>query len=102
MHLSTESSPAPPTGAHAWRNRQRPLRMERRIRFRDYETTRVFLEDSEELSKETGIYPNLSFGRTYVNLTLFAEEAEQEISPRLNDFAERIDALAQPHEESEA
>jgi len=88
--------------AHGWRNRARPLRLERRICFPDYEATRIFLEESEELSKETDIYPNLSFGRTYVNLTLFAEEEETEISERLNAFAERIDALAEPHEESDA
>jgi pterin-4a-carbinolamine dehydratase len=87
---------------HAWRNRTRPLRLERRICFPDYEATRAFLEDSEPLSEETGIYPNLSFGRTYVNLTLFAEEGEEEISEQLNSFAERIDALAKPHEETEA
>ncbi len=88
--------------AHGWRNRARPLRLERRLCFADYEATRAFLEESEKLSEETGIYPNLSFGRTYVNLTLFAEEGAKEIGERLNAFAERIDALAQSHEEGGA
>jgi pterin-4a-carbinolamine dehydratase len=70
------------------------LRLERRLEFSDYETTRVFLERSEALSEATGIYPNLSFGRTYVNLTLFADEAGGEITPELKRFADKIDALA--------
>jgi pterin-4a-carbinolamine dehydratase len=86
--------------AHAWRSRERPLRLERRLEFSDYETTRLFLERSELLSKETGIYPNLSFGRTYVNLTLFADEAGGEITPELKRFADRIDALASPQPEN--
>ncbi len=88
--MPTSDRPEP----HAWRSRERPLRLERRLEFPDYETTRVFLEGSEVLSEETGIYPNLSFGRTYVNLTLFADEAGGEITPELNRFAEQIDALA--------
>lgn len=77
-----------------WRRRNKPLRLERRLEFDDYEATRVFLEQSEALSEETEIYPNMSFGRTYVNLTLFAEEGESEISGAQMAFAERIDALA--------
>lgn len=94
--MSTSERPE----SHAWRSRERPLRLERRLEFSDYETTRVFLERSEALSEATGIYPNLSFGRTYVNLTLFADEAGGEITPELKRFADQIDALAsrQPEE----
>jgi pterin-4a-carbinolamine dehydratase len=88
--VSTSNRPE----AHAWRSRERPLRLERRLEFPDYESTRLFLEGSEALSEETGIYPNLSFGRTYVNLTLFADEARGEITPELKRFAGQIDALA--------
>ena len=83
----------PPTPAHGWRRRQRPVRLERRLEFADYEALRDFLDRVADLSEETGIYPNQSFGRTYVNLTLFAEEGSDEISAAAQDFAERVDKL---------
>ena len=83
-----------------WHRRERPLRLERRLEFADYEATRVFLERSETLSEETGIYPNLSFGRTYVNLTLFADEDGGEITPKLIEFAERIETLTDGSEDN--
>jgi len=85
-----------------WRRRQRPLRLERRLEFPDYETTRQFLEQSEKLSETTGIYPNMSFGRTYVNLTLFADEASGELTPELASFAERLDVLSGDGDQEEA
>ena len=68
------------------------------MEFADYEATQGFLEGAAALSERTGIYPNLSFGRTYVNLTLFAEEASGVISPELEAFAQAVDALAGPSE----
>jgi pterin-4a-carbinolamine dehydratase len=77
----------------SWRRRERPLRLERRLEFEDYEETRAFLERAAGLSEETGIYPNLSFGRTYANLTLFADDSSGQLTPELIGFAERLDAL---------
>lgn len=91
-----EGSPppqGPPTPPHGWRRRQRPVRLERRLEFADYEALRDFLDRVADLSEETGIYPNQSFGRTYVNLTLFAEEGSDEISAATEAFAERVDGL---------
>jgi pterin-4a-carbinolamine dehydratase len=83
----------PPTPAHGWRRRQRPPRLERRLEFADYDALRDFLDKVAELSEETGIYPNQSFGRTYVNLTLFAEEGSDEVSAEAEAFAERVDGF---------
>lgn len=82
----------PPTRAHGWRQRKRPSRLERRLEFDDYEALRDFLDQVADLSEETGVYPNQSFGRTYVNLTLFAEDDGDEISAAAQAFAERVDA----------
>ena len=82
-----------------WRRRQRPLRLECRLEFEDYDATRDFLERSEVYSEQSGIYPNMSFGRTYVNLTLFAEEGSEEITPEQFEFAERINAMAERNED---
>ncbi|MBK1618251.1 pterin-4-alpha-carbinolamine dehydratase [Lamprobacter modestohalophilus] len=81
------------TGGHPWRERGRPLRLERRVEFGDYEPLRDFLDRLAELSEATEVYPNLSFGRTYANLTLFAEEGAQQIEEPLHAFAREVDAL---------
>ena len=82
-----------------WRRRKPPLRLERRLEFPDYEATQGFLDGAAAISEQTGIYPNLSFGRTYVNLTLFADETSGELTPELTDFAQRVDALVGSYEE---
>lgn len=87
------SADGPPTPPHGWRRRQRPLRLERRLEFPDYDALRDFLDQVADLSEETGIYPNQSFGRTYVNLTLFAEDGSDEISAAAEAFAGRVDGF---------
>lgn len=81
------------TGGHPWRERARPLRLERRIEFGDYEPLRDFLDQVAVLSETTQVFPNLSFGRTYVNFTLFAEEGAEQVGEELHAFARQVDAL---------
>jgi 4a-hydroxytetrahydrobiopterin dehydratase len=76
-----------------WTRRPRPDRLERRIEFEDYESTRTFLERLGELTEREGRYPDISFGRTYVNLTLRAELEDAEISIAEESFAASIDGL---------
>ncbi len=76
-----------------WTHRQRPERLERRIEFDDYDTTRLFLERLGELSERERRYPDISFGRTYVNLTLRAEAEDDPIGEPDHGFAACIDAL---------
>ncbi|MEB3177310.1 MAG: 4a-hydroxytetrahydrobiopterin dehydratase [Synechococcus sp.] len=79
----------------AWTERQRPHRLERRIEFADYEATRLFLERLEQLSQEQSRYPDISFGRTYVNLTLTpqGDGAELPLGESEHAMAAQIDAL---------
>ena len=79
---------------HRWTERYRPLRLERRMEFPDYEATRRFLEDAEASCKEAGIYPDISFGRTYVNLTLHADG--DNLGEPLHRLAAELDALVTP------
>ena len=81
--------------AHPWRRRERPLRLERRLVFGGYEALRDFLDRAGDLSEETGIFPNLSFGRTYVNMTLFADDDSGELSAEAERFAQRVDGLVE-------
>ncbi|MFM7268950.1 MAG: 4a-hydroxytetrahydrobiopterin dehydratase [Cyanobium sp.] len=75
-----------------WTQRPRPDRLERRIEFEDYESTRTFLERLNVLAEAEGRFPDISFGRTYVNLTLRPEE-DAELGESEQAFASAIDAL---------
>lgn len=75
-----------------WTERQRPARLERRIEFADYESTRLFLERLNTLAEEQGRYPDISFGRTYVNLTLRPEN-DAPLSDAEQSFAAAVDGL---------
>ncbi|MEI6032164.1 MAG: 4a-hydroxytetrahydrobiopterin dehydratase [Synechococcaceae cyanobacterium ELA739] len=76
-----------------WTQRARPDRLERRIEFDDYETTRTFLERLNALSEQQGRFPDISFGRTYVNLTLRPEQEDGLIEACDTAFAAAIDGL---------
>ena len=76
-----------------WTQRPRPDRLERRIEFSDYEATRVFLERLNTLSEQQSRFPDISFGRTYVKITLRAEAEDAPIGDVDQAFAAAIDAL---------
>ena len=76
-----------------WTQRSRPERLERRIEFADYETTRAFLERLEALSEQNRRYPDISFGRTYVNITLRPEGEDAPLGDEDHGFATAIDGL---------
>ena len=75
-----------------WTQRSRPDRLERRIEFDDYESTRLFLERLNVLAESEGRYPDISFGRTYVNLTLRPDD-ELPVGDVEQAFAVAIDGL---------
>ncbi|MBD2421957.1 4a-hydroxytetrahydrobiopterin dehydratase [Cyanobium sp. FACHB-13342] len=80
----------------AWTPRPKPdqpERLERRLEFDDYATTRDFLERLNALCEEQQRFPDISFGRTYVNLTVRAEAEEALIAEPEWAFAAAIDAL---------
>jgi 4a-hydroxytetrahydrobiopterin dehydratase len=76
-----------------WTLRHRPDRLERRIEFDDYEHTRAFLERLRRLSEREGLYPDISFGRTYVNLTLRPDGEDAPMGATEEAFAATIDGL---------
>lgn len=77
----------------SWIERKRPTRLERRIELPDYEATRGFLDQLAEVSEQQGIYPDTSFGRTYVNLTLYAEGEGEDLGEGVRRFALAVDRL---------
>ena len=55
---------------HGWEERNRPIRLERRFEFDTYSDTRDFLDRLGTFSEDKQRFPDISFGRTYVNITL--------------------------------
>lgn len=76
-----------------WQERNRPNRLERRYEFPDYSTLRDFLDRAAELSETEGLYPDMGFGRDYVNITIHAEEGTHELGDKQRRFAERLEGL---------
>ena len=72
-----------------WNERESPLRIEKRFEFEQYSKISKFIEKIEELCKEKDIYPNISFGKNFVSLTIFLND--KEISEREKDFSKDID-----------
>jgi len=82
-----------------WTPRPKPEqadRLERRIEFADYQATRDFLERLNGLSEAQNRFPDLNFGRTYVNITVRPEDEEDCIGDDDHRFAAAIDSLLAP------
>ncbi len=78
-----------------WEERKRPIRLERRFEFENYEKTRDFLDRLGEQCEAVNRFPDISFGKTYVNITLRPDnqQSEDQISEDDYKFAEDIDGL---------
>ena len=72
-----------------WNKRESPLRIEKRFEFDGYSKISKFMEKIEKLCKEKNIYPNISFGKSFVSLSIFLND--QEISIEEKDFSKYID-----------
>ena len=72
-----------------WNERESPLRIEKRFEFDQYSKISKFMEKIEKLCKEKDIYPNISFGRNFVSLSIFLDN--EEISGSEKDFSKDID-----------
>ena len=77
-----------------WQERSRPARLERRYEFQDYNTLRNFLDRAAELSEREGLYPDMGFGRDYVNMTIHANEGDDALGDEQRRFARQLDVLA--------
>ena len=72
-----------------WNERESPLRIEKRFEFEKYSKISKFMEKIEKLCKEKDIYPNISFGKNFVSLSIFLDS--QELSSKEKDFSKDID-----------
>jgi pterin-4a-carbinolamine dehydratase len=78
---------------HQWQERGRPPRLERRYEFSDYSELRDFLDRAAEVSEREGLYPDMGFGRDYVNMTIHSDEDSGVLEPLQHRLAEAFDRL---------
>ena len=78
-----------------WRQKNRPECLEKRFEFESYEKTRDFLDALGDFSEKVNRFPDISFGKTYVNITIRPSENDEkeEISKVDHEFATEIDLL---------
>ena len=76
-----------------WRERKRPVCLERRYEFGGYSALRDFLDQAAELSERESFYPDMGFGRDYVNVTIHVEEGSEVLTDAQRQFADMLDDL---------
>ncbi len=72
-----------------WNQRESPLRIEQRFEFEEYSKISKFMEKIDQLCKEKNMYPNISFGKNFVSVTIFLDSEEITLSEK--DFSNQID-----------
>lgn len=78
---------------HHWQERPRPARLERRFEFENYAALSDFLDSAAGISEREGLYPDISFGRDYVNITIHADESSSALEESQRRFAAMLDEL---------
>lgn len=81
-----------PRWPEGWREIERPASLFRRFEFADYSEVRSFLDRLAGLSKETGLYPDLNFSRTHVNVTVYGSGGAA-VDATAREFAARAGTL---------
>jgi pterin-4a-carbinolamine dehydratase len=76
-----------------WKEVGRPPSLFRRFEFATYADTRAFLDLLAALSEETGLFPDLGFGTTHVNVTVYGADGNAPGAAEA-EFARRAGALA--------
>ncbi len=78
-----------------WRQKNRPECLEKRFEFDSYEKNRDFLDALGDFCEKVNRFPDISFGKTYANITIRPSEKneKEEISKVDYEFASHIDLL---------
>ena len=72
-----------------WNKRESPSRIEKRFEFEEYSKISKFMGKIEKLCKQKDIYPNISFGKNFVSLSIFLDN--KEVTSREKKFSNDID-----------
>ena len=76
-----------------WQERNRPVRLEKRYEFENYDALRAFLDDAADLSEQKGLFPDIGFGKTYANFTIHKEDDSSQMTETQREFAALLDTL---------
>jgi len=79
--------------SNQWQERIRPTRLERRYEFADYNSLRNFLDEAAEVSEREGLFPDMGFGKDYVNITIHTDEKTDVLGDSQRRLADEYDAL---------
>jgi len=77
-----------------WAERKRPVRLERRFEFDNYDQTREFLDKAADLAEREDYYPDMNFAQTRVSMTLYPKDEGDVITEAMYQYAKTIDELA--------
>ena len=77
----------------SWQERKRPICLEKRFEFDSYNSTRDFLDKLGDHSEVIQRFPDISFGRTYVNITIRPVDEDGVLTDEDRAFAAEIDDL---------
>ena len=77
----------------SWKERKRPICLEKRFEFDSYDLTRDFLDKLGDHSESIQRFPDISFGRTYVNITIKPVDEDGVLGDDDRAFASEIDDL---------
>ena len=77
----------------SWKERKRPICLEKRFEFDSYDLTRDFLDKLGDYSEAIQRFPDISFGRTYVNITIRPVDEDGVLGDADRALASKIDGL---------
>jgi len=75
-----------------WKVQKRALTMTKRYDYSNYDDMRDFLDDLQDLSEKEDYYPDLTFSRVHVNVSIKSREEEKFTEVDFL-FAAQVDAL---------
>lgn len=81
-----------------WRLNNEPPVMTKRYEFDSYDETRLFVNALADLSEKTGYFPNLTFNRLQVTVTIFTDE--KALGDKEFGFALETDRLGSEYSKS--
>ena len=83
------------------RQKKRPECLEKRFEFQSYDKNRDFLDALGDFCEKVNRFPDISFGKTYANITIRPLEntEKEEISNDDYEFASKIDSLNKEKED---
>ena len=78
-----------------WRQKKRPECLEKRFEFQSYEKNRDFLDALGDFCEKVNRFPDISFGKTYANITIRPSGSNEieKISEVDHEFSSQIDLL---------